>query len=137
MTEYAFKPAEVARIIHAANIEVQAIRGHDVISQPWFYEPLSQRKIVINGVAMVRRHNLSARQNHELWRGAKLAAGWRYGAEKDPERKTHPCMVPWHKLPAENRDQAVLFVAIVHALSRRVPRFSCRSLHGKVQQKEK
>lgn len=29
----------------------------------------------------------------------KIADGWKYGEAKDPEAKTHPCLVPFDKLP--------------------------------------
>lgn len=115
---YVYSAVQVARVIHAANAEMQAVLGHDVISVPWFWEPLSQRRVTVNGVVMTRIANLTAAGNHEIWLESKARLGWRCGPEKDPEKKTHPAMVPWENLPAENRDQAELFVAVVRALSR-------------------
>jgi hypothetical protein len=35
---------------------------------------------------------------------------------KDPDAKTHPCILPYHELPLEQRLKDSLFMAIVHAL---------------------
>lgn len=116
---YAYSDAEVARVIHAANAEMQAVLGHDVISTPWFWEPLSARRVVVEGVLATRTGLLTAEANHAVWLVSKELAGWSRGPEKDPEKKTHPAMVPWEELPAANRDQAEIFVAIVRAMSRK------------------
>lgn len=50
------------------------------------------------------------------WVDDKIAHGWRYGAEKDTERKTHPCLVPLGQLPRYQQDKNRLFIAIVRAL---------------------
>ena len=39
-----------------------------------------------------------------------------YGEEKDPERKVHPCMVPFNELPREQQAKDFIFRAVVHAL---------------------
>jgi hypothetical protein len=43
----------------------------------------------------------------------KKAAGWIYGPVKDPEKKEHPCIVPYDQLPIEQRTKDYLFKAIV------------------------
>jgi len=42
--------------------------------------------------------------------------GWVYGEVKDPERKTHPCMVPYDDLPIEQRAKDTLFGATVRGV---------------------
>jgi len=46
-----------------------------------------------------------ARFEHGRWMVEKLANGWRYGPKKNMEKKTHPCLVPWHKLPPREQDK--------------------------------
>ena len=46
-----------------------------------------------------------------------VADGWVYGAEKNAELKTHPCLVPYGDLPVEQRVKDELFTAIVKAVS--------------------
>jgi hypothetical protein len=45
----------------------------------------------------------------------KVEGGWKYGETKDPEAKTHPCIVPFEDLPAEQQFKDKLFRTIVHA----------------------
>ena len=45
-----------------------------------------------------------ARQEHELWCASKRQQGWKEGSEKDAARRTHPDLVPWERLP-ENEKQ--------------------------------
>jgi len=56
---------------------------------------------------------------HEAWLAEKQAAGWRYGAVKDAEAKTHPLMVPYEALPEAERRKDALIQAIVDALASR------------------
>ena len=43
--------------------------------------------------------------------------GWTYGEVKDPARKTHPTLLPFGGLPAEQQLKDRLFIAIVRALA--------------------
>ena len=46
----------------------------------------------------------------------KEQAGWVYGIEKDEAAMTHPCLVPYAELPADQRFKDSLFGAVVRAL---------------------
>ena len=60
---------------------------------------------------------LAAKTAHEVNRAycsglgdhSHVADGWVYGIVKDPESKTHPCLVPYQDLPAEQRIKDSLF----------------------------
>jgi hypothetical protein len=47
--------------------------------------------------------------------GTTRSPGWVYGTAKDAEKKTHPCMVPYDKLPLAQRRKDALFQAAVRA----------------------
>lgn len=51
-----------------------------------------------------------AAASHDNWMNLKQVEGWVYGEVKDPEKKTHPCMVPYAELPEAQRkkDEVVL-----------------------------
>lgn len=51
-----------------------------------------------------------ARSEHEQWRRAKEADGWRCGPVRDGKARTHPDLVPWEELPEEERAKNVAFV---------------------------
>ena len=45
-----------------------------------------------------------AQNVHENWSAGRLAEGWTYGAVRDDEKKTTPCLVPYDELPVEEKD---------------------------------
>jgi len=46
-----------------------------------------------------------ARMEHERWMAAKLAHGWRYAPETDPDKKFNQCLLPWDDLPEEEKEK--------------------------------
>ena len=38
------------------------------------------------------------------WSQSRLSEGWTYGARRDDEKKTHPCLVPYEELPEIEKD---------------------------------
>jgi len=46
----------------------------------------------------------------------KLKDGWKHGPVKDPEKKEHPCLIPYDELPKEQQVKDHLFIGVVKAL---------------------
>ena len=44
-----------------------------------------------------------AKNVHEVWAESRIKQGWRYGAQRNDELKTHPCLVPYEDLPEEEK----------------------------------
>jgi len=44
-----------------------------------------------------------ARNAHDIWARQRLADGWRFGVERNDQRKEHPCLVPYDELPESER----------------------------------
>jgi len=111
------KPADIARICHEAN-RAYCLSLGDASQPSWDDAPDWQRTSAVNGVAFnLARPDAPASHSHDCWLEEKRAAGWRYGAVKDAERKEHPCFLPYEQLPAEQKRKDHLFKAIVNALS--------------------
>lgn len=109
---------EIARIIHAANRELQILQGDPVPSPPWDEAPDYQAREAVAGVQeVIRNPDLTAEQSHELWCDRMRADGWVHGEVKDPVAKTHPTLLPWGELPAEQQLKDRLFIAVVRALA--------------------
>jgi hypothetical protein len=53
---------------------------------------------------------------HDAWCKDKTFNGWKFGREKDPDKKEHPCLVPFSELPEFQQKKDKLFCAIVDAL---------------------
>jgi hypothetical protein len=110
-----YSDEQIARVVHAANAELQAIQGDPAPSQPWDHESQELRDNVILGVRNAR-DGFTPAEHHQAWVEDKMRQGWRYGASKDAEAKTHPCLVPFDRLPRDQRVKNVLFIAIVRAM---------------------
>jgi hypothetical protein len=42
---------------------------------------------------------------HERFVVEKLATGWKYGDKRDTDKKLHPCICDWDKLPKREQDK--------------------------------
>lgn len=109
---------DIARVTHEANRAYCRALG-DESQAPWDLAPEWQRKSAINGVCFHMEHELLTNgiDSHANWMREKIADGWIYGLVKDEKAKTHPCLVPYHELPLEQRLKDTLFVAVVRALT--------------------
>jgi hypothetical protein len=76
-----------------------------------------QKNSAISGVLLHAGNKLAGPEaSHESWMRQKELDGWVYGPAKDPEKKEHPCMVPFEQLPREQQAKDFIFRAIVHAM---------------------
>ena len=41
---------------------------------------------------------------HEVWAETRISQGWTYGEQRNDELKTHPCLVPYEELLAEEKE---------------------------------
>lgn len=42
---------------------------------------------------------LIAENVHDVWAKSRIDEGWTFGNERNDEKKTHPCLVPYNQLP--------------------------------------
>jgi RyR domain len=113
---------DIARVVHAANRELQIVQGDPVPSPPWDEAPDYQCREATAGVLEVLRDPaLTAEQSHELWCERMTASGWVHGPVKDKELKTHPTLLPFAELPPEQQLKDRLFLAVVRALAPATP----------------
>jgi hypothetical protein len=111
-------PAQIEFIARAAHESIRSwcqLIG-DNTQLPWESAPAWQHETVRNGVMSVLRGEHSPEASHESWLAEKTREGWTYGATKDVQNKTHPCMVAYKDLPPEQQYKDVLFVATVRNL---------------------
>lgn len=112
------KRKDIARICHEANESLCVTQGD--FSQPsWDDAPDWQRDSAINGVNFhLANPDAGTDDSHNSWMKEKVDGGWVYGEVKDAEAKTHPCIVAYDQLPAEQQAKDYLFRGIVHSLSK-------------------
>ncbi len=112
----------VMNIIAAAQAAHEANRAYciaigDESQVHWEDAPEWQRDSAIAGAqAIADDPATTPEQSHEGWMAQKLADGWVYGEVKDAEAKTHPCIVPYAKLPETQRKKDGIFGAVVRAV---------------------
>lgn len=113
---------DIARVTHETNAAYCRAIGDDS-QPPWEAAPNWQRASAVSGVQFVLDNPTAGdAAQHNNWADDKRAHGWSYGAEKDPELKTHPCLVPFEELPPEQQAKDRLFRAVVLALAPLVAR---------------
>ena len=80
--------------------EATAVAMGDDSQLHWEDAPDWQKDSARAGVrAKLANPETTPEQMHHSWLAQKKADGWVYGKKKDPEAKTHPCMVPYDQLP--------------------------------------
>lgn len=47
---------------------------------------------------------LMAKNVHEVWAQTRISQGWTYGEERNDDKKTHPCLIPYEELPESERE---------------------------------
>lgn len=111
-------PDAIAQVCHEANRALQAIQNDPTIpvSPAWVDTDPETRASAVEGVRGVLA-GATPEQSHEQWCAFKRAHGWTYGVHKDGITRTHPSLVPYGDLPAEQRIKDALFHAIVQALA--------------------
>lgn len=109
--------AKIARVCHEVNRAYCRAIGDDS-QAPWDDAEDWQRDSAIAGVTF-RMMNQDAPPSamHNNWMADKIRDGWQYGKVKDPEAKTHPCIVPFDQLPPEQQIKDYLFSAVVDVMT--------------------
>lgn len=99
---------------HEAN-RVWCIANGDDSQPSWEDAPVWQIRSVARGVIGVLKGN-TPEQSHQSWLKEKAETGWKYGPAKDPEKKEHPCFVPYDQLPPAQKAKDHIFVSVVRAM---------------------
>ncbi len=105
-----------AQAAHEANRAYCLALG-DTSQPSWEDAPEWQRESAQNGVAGAL-NGATPEQSHESWLAEKTKTGWKYGSVKDPEKKEHPCCVPYSELPEEQRAKDGLYLDVVRAVAK-------------------
>lgn len=105
----------LARIAHEAN-RAYCLSLGDLSQAPWDEAPDWQKQSAIAGVKGALAGN-TPEESHKSWVAHKLADGWVYGPVKDPEKKTHPCMVSYEYLPPDQLKKDAIFTLVIRAVA--------------------
>lgn len=113
------KIEDIARLAHNVNY-TYCLQLEDLTAKTWDEAPDWQKESAIAGVEFVLKNvrqgvQVAPWSAHISWANQKTKDGWIYGEVKDAEKKTHPCLVPWEQLPAEQKVKDKLFIAVVES----------------------
>jgi len=108
---------QIAKACHEANREYCISIGDN--SQPeWDNAENWQKESAVNGVKYhILNPDVTPEDSHTNWMKQKEADGWKYGKVKDVEKKEHPCMLPYNKLPDEQKEKDALFIKTIRSLT--------------------
>lgn len=106
----------IARVCHQANKAWCEANG-DHSQKDWEEAEEWQKTSAMEGVVFIVTHpDAGDDALHNNWMKEKIDAGWTYGAVKDTNKKTHPCLVSFEQLPKFQQQIDTLFNNIVKAL---------------------
>lgn len=109
------KIEQIAKVCHEVNRAYCQSIG-DNSQTTWEKAPKWQKESAKNGVLFhITNPRSKPCDSHNNWLKEKKTAGWVYGKIKDAEKKTHPCMVTYSKLPKNQRVKDSLFIAVVRS----------------------
>jgi len=110
------KIEEIARATHQVNRAYCQVLG-DRSQDYWESASDWQKESAVAGVkAVLDGSAQTPMQQHGLWMDQKFKDGWVYGEVKDGEKKTHPCLVSYNRLPASQKAKDVIFRAVVEGM---------------------
>ena len=111
-----FSIEDVAKIIHQANKAL--CESQNDLSQKDYEEAEQwQKDSAIDGIKyFINNPNTPASALHQKWMDIKIADGWKYGEIKDAEKKTHPCILPFERMPRNQQAKDYMFIALCKAL---------------------
>lgn len=87
--------------------EIRVMLGEAPYAQALFDE--AQRKRRIEAMQKCAAESTSDVERHDAWIRMHLESGWVYGEVFDPEKKTHPNLLPWENLPRTAKTKARIF----------------------------
>lgn len=102
------KIERIAKAVHEINFGYCEAIGDS--AQHWNEAPETVKASVRAGVKMhLDNPHVTPAESHQAWYAFKAKDGWRFGVEKDFDKKTHPCFLPYNELPERQRAKDYIF----------------------------
>ena len=105
---------QIAKTCYEVNKAYCAGLGDHSFTEDWREAPDWQQATIRNGVKFhIDNPDAGPEGSHNNWMAEKEKTGWTFGETKDPDKKTHPCMVPYGDLPTDQQTKDALFIAVI------------------------
>ena len=110
---------DIAHVVWETHRAYQAVLGDPLPAPPWqtIGPELKYRRDMVVVMVELILNGASAEEVHGSWCESMIAAGWRWGAEKDPDLRTHPCICGWDDLPPEAQTKVLLAFGVVNGFA--------------------
>jgi len=86
-------------------------------------KPYDTSDVVLNEELLILTERI-AENVHDVWAKNRIAEGWTYGDERNDEKRTTPCLVPYSELTEEeknyDRNSAMETLKFITALGYRI-----------------
>jgi hypothetical protein len=106
----------IAQVTYEASRAYNEAAELDIIPS-WSNAPEWRKKSTIDAVeGIIANPFMTPESLHGYWLAIRLADGWKYGPHVDEAAKTHPCVMMYADLPAEQKTKDILFINVVRAL---------------------
>lgn len=107
---------KIAEACHEMNRAYCLAMG-DTSQRSWADAPQWQKDSAKKGVELhYDNPDSTPADSHNSWLEEKKSTGWKFGPVKNPEKKEHPCFVPFTELPKEQQAKDFIFKATVDVL---------------------
>ena len=107
------KIEHISKIVHEAN----KVFSENNNMPSWDNCDEDLKQVTRAGVSKILNYpETTSAEIHEEWVRLKKEQGWTFGFEKNETRKTHPCILPYERLPEFEKTKDKLFISIVKAL---------------------
>lgn len=102
-----------AFVYEGARLQAIAVDA-PIVPEPWEDREQAFKDQFLEVIEMMcgPHRKTSPEELHDDWVKAYEAMGWRYGANRDRDAKTHPDMVPFGELEQREQDKDAVFVAL-------------------------
>lgn len=110
-------PTEIAQVAHEVNQAYYRTFDPKDTASTWENLDDHTRGSLIDGVKNILYNpDLTPEQSHKNWMVFKHQAGWKHGPVKNPDKREHPCLVPYKNLAPIDRFKDELFGTVVRSL---------------------
>jgi len=111
---------DIARLVVNTNADYSLALGEQAVTY-WDATSPEVRASIIRGIISALRYDPTPAQNHQNFIDDRTKEGWTYGPEKNAEAKTHPDMIPFEQLPADQKAKNFIFLSLVKSLKSKLP----------------
>lgn len=110
------KVDRISQVCHGLN-KAWCEQNGDASQKEWGSAPREIKDSARRGVLFhLANPDAGDAASHDAWSIDKIAEGYRYGPDKDPVAKTHPCLVSFDDLPLHQQFKDRLFRTTVHLM---------------------